>query len=90
MTGLLRRAGASRRAARPVIRRWRMAEFKKDGRWFKASAVFYYQLICDRCGGLSREGLSPEEALEIAEEDGWSLGRKTLCPLCAGEELTEA
>lgn len=51
---------------------------------FYVEAVFYYQVECFKCGGLSIAGLSPEEAVEIALESGWrelSDGRM-ICQLC--------
>lgn len=57
---------------------------RKGNRTFVVDAVFYYRVECYRCGGLSIAGLSPEEAVEIACENGWREMHdgKMICQLC--------
>lgn len=57
---------------------------RKGNKTFVVEAIFYYQVECSECGGLSIAGLSPEEAVEIACENGWREMHdgKMICQLC--------
>lgn len=57
---------------------------RKGNKTFVVEAIFYYQVECSECGGLSIAGLSPEEAVEIACENGWreTFDGKMICSLC--------
>jgi len=57
---------------------------RQGNKTFVVEAVFYYQVQCPVCGGLSIAGLSPEDAVEIATESGWreTLDGNIICPIC--------
>lgn len=57
---------------------------RKGNKTFVVEAVFYYQVQCPVCGGLSIAGLSPEDAIEIAVESGWRElhDGRMICSLC--------
>lgn len=56
---------------------------RKGNKTFVVEAIFYYQVECSKCGGLSIAGLSPEEAVEIAVESGWrEMADGMICSLC--------
>lgn len=40
------------------------------------------RFVCDSCEAESKSHLTPERAKESAEQNGWVIGEKDLCPKC--------
>lgn len=57
---------------------------RKGAKSFLVVTISYYHLECSKCGRLSPEGLSPEETLEIATDNGWleTHDGRMICPDC--------
>ena len=47
--------------------------------------MFEIAIVCEKCGErkiLWNTILPKKYAIKIAREDGWAIGKKTLCPAC--------
>lgn len=49
--------------------------------------MFETSISCDRCGyGFSYPNIEPKWFMtKVAREEGWSVGKKHLCPNCRGK-----
>ena len=47
--------------------------------------MVYKELVCDNCNASERTSVPISTSLlrKIAREEGWSCGKKDLCPKCA-------
>ena len=45
-------------------------------------------VICDQCGSMmyGTGNVSKERAAKYAREDGWTIGKRCVCPNCRGEK----
>ncbi|MCS7283322.1 MAG: hypothetical protein NZ769_08260 [Anaerolineae bacterium] len=54
---------------------------------YKTRTITEYAVECNRCGGHGPWGLSPEEARELAAEEGWELWQEqAVCYFCKWED----
>jgi len=58
----------------------KITKWTHKGNWsLQKKTITVWEAVCPRCGAIANYGYTEDEAVAVAEEDGWSRG---LCPDC--------
>jgi hypothetical protein len=57
-----------------------VTQFKRKGNWdLRQRTLVVWEAVCWNCGAVANSGYTQEEAIAVAEEEGWGNG---LCYEC--------
>jgi ribosomal protein L40E len=63
----------------------KITKWTHRGNWnLQQKTIVIWEAVCRRCGAIANHGYDEQEAIAVAEEEGW---RKGICPECYAQEL---
>jgi ribosomal protein L40E len=63
----------------------KVTKWVHKGNWgLQQRTLVVWEAVCPRCGAIAQHGYTEDEAIAVAEEEGW---RKGICPECYAQEL---